>query len=318
MSLRIHSLVAALAVALASLMPVMAEAVEPSVEVSGGGLAFAPNAALSIETQDVVIAPAKLAVTYAIRNSSTDAQTILIAFPMPDLDANIVAETDVTLPDADTLNFVRANTTVDGQPVATRIEQRAMAVGLDVSATLKSFDLPLFPFADGVGLKIEALDPAKRQELIDSGILKEDGGVIVPAWTLKSVAFWKQKFNAGQTVTIAHSYIPITAVSDYSEESLAPVRDRVCLAPPVESAIAKLTPDAAVGAVKITTVGFNSVAGADGLGAARRFRLIIEMADPKTIVSTCWDGMKKTGPMQMEWSSTDFVQSEDLSVMFAR
>ena len=292
-------------------------AAETSVEVAAGGLAFAGNPSITLEQQDVLITADAITISYELRNKAQSAQAILVTFALPELDANAVADAELILPSAEPANYVQFLPKADGQPVAFKIEHRAIALGLDVTSSLNSAGIPLFPFGSGAAAKLADLGSAERLDLLERGILKEDGPAAVAAWTLKTVAYWRQTFAPQQTITVVLSYRPIAGIAVYNPETLQTLRKRTCVTPAIERAIAQLPSEGGVAPV-LTSVGFLASAGADLLGPARRFRMIIETSDRLTIVATCREGLVRTGPMQLEWTASDHIHEDDLHVLFAR
>jgi hypothetical protein len=290
---------------------------EASVEIGAGGLSFAANSSIRIEQQDVLVTPDKVAITYTLRNDADTPQSIFMSFQLPDLDANAVTDGEIAITPGEPANFVQFATTVDGQPVVPRTEQRAMALGLDVTGGLDAAGLKPFPFAKGLAARLEALGAAQRTDLLERGIVKEDGAALAPAWSLKSVAYWRQTFAAGQTITIMHSYRPVSGTSSFSEGALEAARRRSCLTRAQEDAIAKLKAAAAV-APTLASITYAATPGADALGPVRRFRLIVETGDPATVVASCREGLKRTGPLQLEWTASDYAPEEDFQLLFVR
>ena len=290
---------------------------EGSVELPAGGLAFAANPSVTIEQQDLVIGSASIAVTYTLRNAAQSPQSIVVTFSLPELDASALADGEVTLPAAEPTNYIQFSPKVDGQAPAVKVEQRAIALGLDVSSTLTAAGIPLFPFGTTSASKLSDLSAADRLDLLERGILKEEGSAVVAAWTLKTVAYWRQTFAPGQTITIANSYRPISGAAPSRPEALPTLRKRFCLSTAQEAAIAKLPVEGGV-APTATSVAYLTTAGADQLGPARRFRMLIETNDQLTIVAMCRDGLKRTGPMQLEWTGTEHTLDEDMHILFVR
>ena len=95
------------------------------------------------------------------------------------------------------------------------------------------------------------------------------------------------------------------------------MRKRACITAAHETAIAKL-PSSASGAPTLTSITYAATSSADALGPARRFRLIVESGDPLTVIATCRDGLKQTGPMQFDWNANDYVPEDDFQFVFAR
>ena len=290
---------------------------EGSVELPAGGLAFAANPSITIEQQDLVIGSASIALTYALRNAAQSQQSILITFSLPELDASALADGEVTLPSAEPSNYIQFSLKVDGQAPAVKVEQRAIALGLDDSSTLTAAGIPLFPFGMTAASKLSDLSAADRLDLLERGILKEDGSAVVAAWTLKTVAYWRQTFAPGQTITIAHSYRPISSAAPHRPEALPGLRKRFCLSATQEVSITKLPVEGGV-APTATSIAYLATTGADQLGPARRFRMLIETNDQLTIVAMCRDGLKRTGPMQLEWTGTEHTLDEDIHILFVR
>lgn len=305
----------ALALALGCSPP--ADAGDSSVEIGAGGLSFAANPSIRIEQQDVLVAPDKISITYTIHNEATTPQAIYVSFLLPDLDANAIAEGELALASTDPANFVQFTVTADGQPVAMRTEHRVTALGLEVLALLAAAELPLFPFADMLAAKLEALMPAQRIELLERGVIKEDGTAIAPAWNFKTIAYWRQSFAPDQTITIRHAYRPIASTTTLPPEAIAALRKRSCLSAAQEAAIAKL-PTGDGNGPTLTSLTYSATPAADALGAIRRFRLIVETGDPLTVVATCREHLHQTGPIQLEWSVTDYLPDEDFQFAFAR
>lgn len=313
------ALIAALLVSLGGVCQPSAarEAVVSSTEVVAGGLSFAANASIRIEQQDVLITPDKISITYALRNSASSRQSIYVSFAMPDLDANAVADGDIALAANDPVNFVQFATLVDGQPITISGEQRATALGLDVTNLLSVSGIPLVPATDRWSANLEAMTPAQRLELLERGILKEEGANLAPAWSVRTVAYWRQTFAPEQTITIQHSYRPIAGISSYSADAISASRKRSCVSAAHETAIAKLTSTSG-DAPTLTSITYGATPNADALGPIRRFRLIIESTDAQTVIASCREGLKQAGPMQLDWNATDYVPDEDFQLLFAR
>lgn len=288
-----------------------------SVELAAGGLSFAANPSIIIERQVLVISPDTITVTYALRNNAQSAQALVVTFALPELDANAVADSELVLPSDTPTNYVQFQPRVDGQAVTYNVEQRATALGLDITDTLKRVGIPLFPFGTGAAAKLTELVDSDRIELLERGVLKEDGTSIVASWTLRSIAHWRQTFLSGQTTTITQTYRPIVGTAGLKPETMQLHRKRSCVTPAFETALAQLPSEGGIGPV-LTSVGFLATVGTDTLGPARRYRLIIETSDRMMIASTCREGLKRTGPMQFEWTTSDHTPDEDLHVLFAR
>ena len=96
------------------------------------------------------------------------------------------------------------------------LEQKAFAVGIDISELLKANNVPVNPFTQPVFTALEALSEETAKDWIDRGLIfidsYDDGAgwkyVRTPLWSLKSTYWWRSTFPAGKEVKVAHRYKP--------------------------------------------------------------------------------------------------------------
>jgi hypothetical protein len=289
-------------------------------EIAAGGLIFSGNLNLTIEQQDLTMTPDAVQVSYAIRNGDSADHTITIAFPFPDVDGStlpdVFGKVDPASTNAWPANFMDVVIAVDGRRPNYAIEQRAIAVGLDVTKALSDAGLSLFPQAPDLEQRVIDLDPAARLDLIERGILKVDDGVIAANWTLKTTAHWRQPFPAGETLPLALNYKPLVGRNAFSSGALQPLKKGVCVDASLEQAI---TTRASEGdAMMMTAVSYVAHPGAEALGPVGRFRLTIETSDPKSIVATCRQGLIKIGPTTNDLTAVNHAMDEEFRVLFVR
>jgi hypothetical protein len=289
---------------------------EQKFEIPVGGLIFAPNSALALDRQDVTLSSESVIVTYAIRNSDSSDQAITVSFPLADLDAGLNADTAAALASANPANFLDFVITVDGQRAAHKIEQRAIAVGLDVTKAIQDAGLPLSPLGEDMARKLVELSPEVRTDLVERGILKADDDVLMPAWVIKTTAYWRQVFASEQTLVLSLSYKPIVARNPYSSGAILFYKKNACVDAAVEKSVTKLASEGAP--LTMVTMGYSHHPGAEALGPVGRFRLTIDKPDIKTVVATCRDGLVKTGPTTSDWSATGYQADEEFRFLFIR
>jgi Domain of unknown function (DUF4424) len=289
-------------------------------EIAAGGLIFSGNLNLTIEQQDLTITPDAVQVGYAIRNGDSADHTITIAFPFPDVDGStspdVFGQIDPAIASVWPANFMDVVIAVDGRRPNYAIEQRAIAVGLDVTKALSDAGLSLFPQASDLERRVIDLDPSTRQDLIERGILKIDDDVIAASWTLKTTAHWRQPFPAGETLPLALNYKPLTGRNAFSSGALQPLKKGACVDASLEQAI---TTRASEGhAMMMTAVSYISHPGAEALGPVGRFRLTIETSDSKSIVATCRQGLTKIGPTTNDLTAINHAMDEEFRILFVR
>ena len=149
-----------------------ASANDSAAELSIGGLVFKKTDSVAIESEELTITLETVTVRYQFRNQSPNPVTLTVAFPLPDLDLSDGA--NYAIPQADSVNFVKFETKVDGKPIDFTIHQRAMLGDRDVTAQLKEAGIPPLPL-DNLPALIKALPDAARKRMLDQGLLVQAG-----------------------------------------------------------------------------------------------------------------------------------------------
>lgn len=128
--------------------------------------------------------------------------------------------------------------------------------------------------------------------------------------------YWTQKFPAGKTVTIEHSYKPALWQS-FAPQPTPEDATRYCLDAAGKKAIDGI---ARADEVKVYfSNGLNYIlkTARNWSGAIGDFHLTIDKGDARNVMSVCLDGIKKTGATKFELRKKDFVPERDLSVLIA-
>src|SRR4051812_37614081 len=123
----------AIALAVATATAGSALANDSSAELSTGGLVFVRNHDVEMQSEDLFISAREINVRYRFFNKSAANITLLVAFPMPDIHVDNPDE-NISVPTEDPENILAFTTIVNGKPVATKVEQRVIALGLDRTA----------------------------------------------------------------------------------------------------------------------------------------------------------------------------------------
>ena len=133
----------------------------------------------------------------------------MVAFPLPEVR---ISEQDqnISLPTEDAVNLLAFETKVNGQPVATRVEQRVFAVGIERTQYLRDLGIPLAPHVRATGEALDKLPPEKWEELLRLGLAEvEEYDIgkgmqkhLAPRWALKTTFYWEQTFPAQKEIVI--------------------------------------------------------------------------------------------------------------------
>jgi len=284
------------------------------------------NPGVQMRSEDLYISPTAVRVRYQFFNTTGRDQTVLVAFPMPDI--TIVDPSDmVAVPVQDSKNFLGFSTTVDGQPVKARVEQKVLENGVDRTALLTSLGIPLAPQMPATSKALERLPKAEQARLLKLGLAASmDFGAgqreMQATWTLKTIYYWRQKFPAGRVVQVEHRYTPSVGAAIQGEEPLgfgASSQDRqmahkYCIDPVLKAAVE----GARRGGKPFTEeryIDYVLSTGANWESPIGRFRLVVDKGRPDALVSFCMDGVKKIGPTRFEVLKTNFKPDRDLSIM---
>jgi hypothetical protein len=126
--------------------------------------------------------------------------------------------------------------------------------------------------------------------------------------------YWTQKFPAGRTVVVEHSYKPALWQS-FAPKPTAEDTARYCIDAGTRKAIDDI---ARADSVKVYFAnGLNYVlkTARNWSGPIGAFHLTIDKGDPKNVLSLCIDGIKKTDPTRFELRKKDFVPDRDLALL---
>jgi hypothetical protein len=302
-------------------------------ELGTNGLILSRTDVVSMESEDLFISADRVEVDYVFRNGSDKDVETIVAFPMPDLAGNPFSAPAV--PDDSGDNFLDFAVTVDGKPVAPALEQRAFAVGLDVTAELQARNVPLYPFGDGVLAALAALPQDVADRWQERGMLVvdeyDDGSgwkrVRSPYWQLKSTYWWRSVFPAGGTVHVNHRYKPSVGGSvgvGFVEEgklkgdSYEQYKLKYCFDRSFETAVLKSAKGAPGGYPPLSESRISYILTTGGnwaTGTIRKFKLTVDKGNARNLVSFCGRNVVKTGPTTFEMTARNFYPEKDLDIL---
>lgn len=294
--------------------------------LGAGGLELVTTEHIEMASEDLYLSPSEVRVRYAFRNASDRDITTTVAFPLPAIDQSAIA--NIELPVAAEQNFVDFLVKVDGETVETALEQKALLDdGTDVTAVLAKAGLPINTRSPGWDEKLAALPDDVWQDLVAKGLFDTGDGPanrddeVSPLWDLQATFHWQQRFPAGKTITVDHSYKPIrgggivysgddlTGYGDYCLDESGAVGVRRLLRAAQAEARKDPLKSPGVAAVEVEYV---LTTGANWKGAIGDFHLTIDKENPRAVLSLCMSGLNKTGSSRFEWKQANFTPKEDV------
>ena len=304
-----------------------ASANDTSVTLGLGGLEIARTDAIEMKSEDLFISMDRIAVRYVFRNKGTADVKTLVAFPLPDLRADL-QESPVDIPAPDSPNFVDFKTKVDGVEIPLQVENQAIFKGQDRTADLMALGAPLNPLAPSFSDQIAKLPPESIAKLKAGGLIEADSidqgqGAQVwyrPAWDLKTKFYREQTFPAGRDVVVEHEYRPVIGgtVAVILNSPYLTAEDRVryqtdyCAGPKFRKAVKPLNYETA----QERWASYILKTGANWAGPIADFKLTVDKGSPNNRVSFCGVGVKKVSPTRFEMRVRNFKPDKDLNVLF--
>jgi hypothetical protein len=335
-----------LAFAAAMAAAIEARANDSSAELSAGGLVLTKNDAIELRAEDLSISSQQVRVNYRFFNTTSAPVQIVVAFPLPDVTYEGIDDM-IAIPNASAPeNFLGFATTVNGQPVAARVEQKVFAKDVERTRELRELGVPLAPYLENLRERLDALPPESREKLIELGLAVKETEYegekpivhLNPTWTLKTTYYWDQVFPPGET-KIEHRYAPSVGVSMGSTVSSPFVAEALRKAKPdevyrdeldefndhvrtycldddfIQSArrIEKNLPKEK--ALMERRISYILKTAANWSGPIKSFHLVVDKQYPDNLVSFCGQGVRKIGPTTFEMTKTNFTPTEDLSIL---
>jgi hypothetical protein len=306
------------------LVPCVSIANDSSASLQTGGLDLVYNDKITMKQEDLYLSKSVVRVRYLFENKSTQDVETLVAFPLPDIETGEGG--NYVIQAADPINFINFEVTVDGKPVTPSVQARATSLGVDITALLLKHHLPLTTvmpnddaqtkFYDDLGrLPAEALSELEQY----GAITRADGGPgkpadVNPQWTTDITFYWFQRFPAGRTIEVTHKYRPVPRVffTSIDEMAGAEMRKRYC---PDNSFLNAAKVVQKTGALQGVELRYIVKTARNWSGPIGRFTLTIDKEDPKSIVTTCFSGLKKTGPTTFAVTKENYSPDEDLGMV---
>jgi hypothetical protein len=292
---------------------------DSTAELGAGGIELVRNDAIRMLREDLYLSPDAVRVDYVFESSASDDRDYVVAFPMPDISPKYYLEGDISIPDSTQDNFLGFTVTADGQAITPKLDSRALSYGVDVTDDLKALGIPLFPFAEATQKAVSALPAATARDLEARGILTSESvpATYRPAWTLRSAYYWTQHFPAKARVSISHHYTPAVGGFFLGKETFDSAEAKTyCFDDAFKAAVTRQLKQASGSIMLARSLGYILVTANNWAESISTFHLTIDKKTPSHLLTTCIDGLKKTGPTQFELTRTEYAPEADLSVLF--
>lgn len=321
---------------------------DSTATLGAGGLELTISNDIAMESEDLFLSPKAVRVRYGFRNESSQDIATRVAFPLPEVPFGPMD--NVELPDSGRENFVDFSVTVDGQVVKPELEQRAISApvenknaarqypaGHDITALVLQAGLPLDVNLPAWKHKLQDLSPDLRKRLVKEGVLfgePGDGtaGNLSPQWSLRETYHWQQLFPANQSIAIEHRYKPVVGSSFFAGDAsdMETIRSsfekQYCLDHAgiagvqrlLEKARAANAPRKNGSYLFAVETKYVLKTGANWKGNIGQFKLTLDKLHQDAVLSTCFEGIKKTGPTTFEVQHTQFNPKNDIQFIVFR
>lgn len=311
-------------------MPSLAN--DSAAELSVGGLTFSRTADVSLESEELTITPDLVVVYYHFLNQTSNAVTLTVAFPLPDIDLS--EGENYVIPANDPTNFLAFETKVNGKPITFTIRQTAHLGDKDISAALRSASVPLLPVGPDQG-RLAELPEITRKNLVDQGLLLQNGTddngrqLYIGAWTVKTAAVRRQTFPPNSPVAVEHRYRTSVGVSfdtvlrkglrDNSgvAREVQRYREEYCITDSFLASLDKLSGNASGNTAHLQErrISYVMKTGANWAGPIKDFRLVVDKQQHERLMSFCGNGIKSISPTALEVRTKDFTPERDLKIL---
>jgi hypothetical protein len=299
--------------------------------LANGGLVLTKNADIEMQSETLYISDKQVRVRYSFLNTSPKAITVTVAFPLPDVTTNGFDD-NIAIPVESGSNFLGFKTVVNGTPVASHVEQKAIKNGVDETAALKTLGVGPSQLDPATAAAINRLPKAALDRLVKLGLVVDTGSgntssEFQPTWTLKTTYYWNQTFPAGKPLTVAHTYTPsvgsrigsslasAAGVTDPAVlAALAATRKKYCVDDDLYSTVATLTKNSD-NALHDEYIDYVLTTGANWKSPIGDFTMTVDKGSATNLVSFCGTGVRKTGATTFQVHYTKFTPTTDVNVL---
>ena len=313
-----------LAAALGASAPAAAN--DTTASTGAGGLVLERTDAIDMASEDLLVSADLIRVRYVFRNQTADDVETIVAFPMPLRDLSEEWGRNHSYPS----DF---HTAVEGRPVQSALERKAIVKGQDHTALLERLRIPVAPGNIMDATKVmDALPEAERSRLQSLGLAGVEefsfgaepmAHHLVPLWTVQDRYWWRQSFPAGRDLNVEHRYVPgagssvdTLLASEYvkpDDPDLLALIERYCIGKDFLAAAERLRKPNVV--LPPRWIDYILTTGANWRSPIGSFRLVVDKGKPGNLVSFCGTGVKQISPTQFEVRHENWRPTRDLHVL---
>lgn len=267
-----------------------AKANDGAFTLGAGGLEPISEADIRIDSEKLFVSQGLVRVEYEFMNAGNKDKTITVAFPLPEIKHEYTEEY------GDVAEQLRSKKPED-----------VFEFSLMVDGKSKSYNI-------------------EKTTLCNGAVIPEGTPKDKTACSYLVRYHWQQKFPAGKTVRIVHTYTPILGGFFLGTDSLnvnhadpdmaktaKDLTSRYCLDSADRAEIYK---HVAAHSIYVNELEYILVTAKTWSGPIRDFELTVEKQDPGKRVILCADNIKKISPTRFQVKHKNFVPDKNLFVIF--
>nr|WP_321457881.1 DUF4424 family protein [uncultured Cohaesibacter sp.] len=296
-----------------------AKANDGSAMLEAGGIRLVENQVISLDVEDLYISPKEIRIHYEFVNPSDQDVKLLVAFPVPLIDAE--PEMNYGNQNVDPVNFLDFTVIANGKRISPEMEVKLVMNGQDYTKLLIDNGVPLHRFSPDYYERLDKISAASRQILAQNGLIEWTPGEewFTKKWKVKVNYYWWQTFPANSRTVLDHSYAPVVGGGIVDEEY--GIRDnigRFCIDDGFIRGFRNLLKQSGHNSTISSEVRYILMTANTWLGPIGDFRLVIDKLKPKDLISLCINGIHKIAPTRFEFRAKNFVPDRDLDILFIK
>jgi hypothetical protein len=290
---------------------------DSAASLAAGGIVLETTDRVAMASEDLRISADAVAVDYEFESVSGTPETLMVAFPLPEIDTETLAMDGWPLIADESINFLNFSLEIDGRSVVPAVQQRAIGPdGADRTKLVMAAGLPISPFGTDLYPQVEALVGTPQLDTLSSvGLVQVWDDWAVPTWKVETIYHWEMTVPATGTLAVAHRYAPAAGgFFHYPRAEWRQELDSWCVGDHEHAGIERLAgEDPAI----VRTVDYILQTASNWAGPIGHFRLAIDKGSPDAIVSLCFDGeLNQVEETLFVFEAEDYRPTQDLSIAF--